>query len=234
MAMLKLLLIEDSADLAASIGEYFCARGDTVDYAADGLSGLHLAAVNDYSVIVLDLSLPGLDGMTLCQRLRRDARRSTPIIMLTARDTERDKIAGLDAGADDYLTKPFSLAELHARLRALDRRGAATPEVFEVADLRFDARSLTVTRAGTRIELTRAGMKLLEALIRISPGILSRAAAERAIWGDDPPDSDASLRGHVHALRKAIDEPFARKLLHTQHGIGYRIHDLDPDATRTA
>jgi DNA-binding response OmpR family regulator len=226
---MHLLVIEDNADLAANIGEYLEEHGDVVDYAADGLSGLHLAAVNHYDVVVLDLNLPGLDGMSLCRRLRQDGHSTVPLLMLTARDTEQDKVSGLDAGADDYLTKPFSLAELHARLRALARRGTSSSDVLRVADLSFDVRTLIAKRGDRRLELTRAGLKLLEALMRAAPGVLDRAAAERAIWGDAPPDGDASLRGHIHALRRLIDEGEPMKLLHTLHGVGYR---MAPDATR--
>ncbi len=225
---MKILLIEDSSDLAANIGEFLTARGDVPDYAGDGITGLHLAAVNDYDVIVLDLNLPGLDGISLCRRLRRDARSQTPIIMLTARDTERDKIIGLDAGADDYLTKPFSLAELHARLRAQCRRKNAGSEILQVADLEFDTRTLIARRGERRLEMTRAGLKLLDALMRAAPGVLTREAAERAIWGDDPPESDASLRGHIHVLRRSIDDAEPIKLLHTLHGVGYRISADEP------
>lgn len=222
-----LLVIEDNPDLAANIGEYLQGRGDTVDYAADGLTGLHLSAVNDYDVVILDLNLPGLDGLSLCRRLRQDGHSTVPLLMLTARDTEHDKISGLEAGADDYLTKPFSLAELHARLRALARRRAGGTSVLRVADLSFDVSSLLVRRGQRRLEPSRAGLKLLEALLRASPGVLSREAAERAIWGDEPPDSEASLRGHIHSLRRIIDEGEPVKLLHTLHGVGYR---LLPDA----
>ena len=220
---MHLLVIEDHADLAANIGEYLEAHENIVDYAADGLTGLHLAAVNRYDAVILDLNLPGLDGMSLCQRLRQDGRNTVPLLMLTARDTEQDKVRGLEAGADDYLTKPFSLAELHARIRALVRRNAGGGNVLRVADLSFDLMSLVARRGERRLEITRVGIKLLEALMRVSPGVLSREAAERAIWGDSPPDSEANLRGHVHSLRRLIDEGEPVKLLHTLHGVGYRL-----------
>ncbi len=217
------LLIEDHADLAANIGEYLEARGHTLDYAADGLTGLHLAVVNRYDAIVLDLNLPGLDGVSLCRRLRQDGGSTVPLLMLTARDTEQDKVGGLDAGADDYLTKPFSLAELLARLRALVRRGAGSGQVLRVADLSLDLRTLVARRGERPLQLTRTGLKLLETLLRAAPGVVSRAMAERALWGDTPPDSDASLRGHIHALRRAIDDGEDVKLLHTLHGLGHRL-----------
>jgi DNA-binding response OmpR family regulator len=220
---MHLLLIEDHHDLAASVGEYLEEHGQTVDYAGDGLTGLHLCTVNRYDAVILDLNLPGLDGLSLCQRLRADARSAAPVLMLTARDTERDKLTGFDAGADDYLTKPFSLPELHARLKALVRRAAGVQSLLQVADLAFDLRTLIVRRAGRRLELTPTSLRLLEELMRASPAVLSRQQVERALWGDNPPDSDAALRGHVHALRTAIDAGFDPKLLHTVHGMGYRL-----------
>ena len=220
---LHLLLIEDDPDLAANVGEFLSQQGHVVDYAGDGLSGLHLAAVHRYDAIVLDLNLPGLDGIPLCHRLRRDGDSTVPVLMLTARDTERDKLQGFEAGADDYLTKPFSLAELHARLKALARRSGAASEVLQVADLHYDTRSLQLRRGSRRCELTPTGLKLLEALMRASPRVLSRAEVERSLWGDNPPESDTALRGHIHALRAAIDAGQPQKLLHTVHGRGYRL-----------
>ncbi len=220
---MHILLIEDNRDLAANVGEFLESRGCVVDYAEDGLTGLHLAATHRYDVLVLDLALPGIDGLTLCKRLREDARSTVPVLMLTAKDTERDKLTGFEFGADDYLVKPFSLAELHARLKALARRAGSSAEVLQVADLSFDVRTLIVRRGRQRVNLTPAGLRLLEKLMRVSPGVLSRQDAERAIWGEDPPDSDAALRGHIHALRHALDHGFEPTLLHTVHGVGYRL-----------
>ena len=220
---MHILLVEDNRDLAANVGEFLESRGHAVDYAADGLTGLHLAATHRYDALVLDLGLPGIDGLALCKRLREDARSNVPVLMLTAKDTERDKLAGFEVGTDDYLVKPFSLAELHARLKALARRAGSSVEVLQVADLSFDVRTLIVRRGGQRVDLTPAGLKLLEKLMRASPGVLSRQDAERAIWGEDPPDSDAALRGHIHALRQALDQGFEPRLLHTVHGVGYRL-----------
>jgi DNA-binding response OmpR family regulator len=176
-------------------------------------------------VLILDLNLPGIDGLTLCRRLREGAHRDLPILMLTARDTERDKLTGFEAGTDDYLTKPFSLQELLARLHALARRagGAGQEITLEVADLNFDLKTLVVRRGSRRIGLTPIELRLLEQLMRASPGVVSRGQIERTVWGDDPPDSDAALRGHIHALRAAIDQGMQQRLLHTVHGIGYRI-----------
>lgn len=223
LGFMNILLVEDSADLSANIGEFLESRGQVVDYVHDGLGGLHLAAVNRYDVLILDLNLPGMDGLALCRRLRESAHRDLPILMLTARDTELDKLKGFDAGADDYLTKPFSLLELLARLKALQRRASGSNGLLEVADLSFDPRTLIVRRAGRRIELTPIALRLLEQLMRASPGVVTRTQIEGTVWGNDPPESDAALRGHIHALRTAIDQGREPKLLHTVHGIGYRL-----------
>ena len=226
---LRLLLIEDNQDLAANMGEFLESRGHVVDFGADGLTGLHLAAVNSYDALVLDLGLPGLDGLALCKRLREDARSQVPILMLTARDTERDVLAGFAAGTDDYLTKPFSLLELLARLTALVRRasGDAAAPLLKVADLTLDTQTLVARRAGRRLGLTPTGLKLLQSLLVASPRVLSRHDLENIVWGKDPPDSEAALRAHIHALRQAIDRDHPVKLVHTVHGIGYRLVEDD-------
>ncbi len=152
-----------------------------------------------------------------------------PILILTARDTERDVLAGFGAGTDDYLTKPFSLLELLARLTALVRRSSGDSDValLQVADLTLDTKTLVARRAGRRLSLTPTGLKILRCLLDASPRLLGRTDLERVVWGKDPPDSDAALRAHIHALRQAIDRDHAVKLLHTVHGIGYRLAEDD-------
>lgn len=223
-APLRVLVIEDDPDLAANLVDYLAARGHVVDAAGDGLTGLHLATIHDFDAILLDLILPGIDGLTLCRRLRSEAGDITPVLMLTARDTLEDKVAGLEAGADDYLVKPFALREVEARLRALVRRASAAFSHGElrIADLAFEPKSLRVTRAGADIVLPPIPLRLLEALMRASPKVLSRDELERAAWGDAPPDSDA-LRAHLHILRNAIDKPFAQPLIRTLRGFGWQI-----------
>lgn len=218
---MQILLVEDNADLAANIGEYLEGLGHVVDYAADGLSGLHLSATHSYDAVVLDLMLPGLDGMTLCRRLREDGRSEVPVLMLTARDTEADTLAGFEAGADDYMSKPFSLPELAARLQAVHRRGRSAGPVLRVADLEFDTRTLIARRGTRRLALTPIGRRILEQLMRASPQVVLRARLEEHVWNEHPPHSDAALRVHIRALRQAIGtEP---PLLHTVHGAGYRL-----------
>lgn len=222
---MHLLLVEDNRDLAQNVFDYFEAKGYTLDLAEDGISGLHLAASNSYDVIVLDLTLPGLDGLSLCRRLR-EAGKDTPVLMLTARDSLDDKIAGLEAGADDYVVKPFALREVNARLRALLRRAQARQGagLLRVGDLSFDPDTLKVVRGERSLDLPPIPLKILEVLMRHSPRVMSREELERAIWGDSPPDSDA-LRAHLHILRNAVDKHAAIPLIKTLRGLGYQISD---------
>ncbi|HRG16968.1 MAG TPA: response regulator transcription factor [Pseudomonadota bacterium] len=224
------LLVEDNRGIAEMVGEFLERRGYTVDYAADGVTGLRQASAEPFDVIVLDLMLPGMDGLELCRRLRNDAKKSTPVLMLTARDTLDDKLVGLDAGADDYLVKPFEIRELEARIRALIRRERRTvsTEVLRVGDLMLDTATLRATRAGKDLALSPIGLRLLTILMRESPRVVTRRDIEREVWGDLLPDSD-TLRSHLYNLRKIIDKPFEKQLLHTIHSAGYRLADLDAE-----
>jgi DNA-binding response OmpR family regulator len=228
LVAMNILIIEDNADLAANLWTYLESKGHVIDAAGDGVTGLHLAIVNEYDVIALDLILPGLDGLELCRRLRIDARKTTPVLMMTARDTLGDKLKGFELGADDYLVKPFDLQELDARLSALARRakpGSAT-RILQAADLTLDLDTLRVERAGQPIALTPTGMQILELLMRRPGCVVTRRELETALWGDLPPDSDA-LSYHIHALRRAIDKPFHGHLLQTVRSIGYRLSSFD-------
>lgn len=222
---MKILLIEDNRDLATNMFDYFEMRGHTMDLAGDGISGMHFASTSQYDVLVLDLMLPGMDGLTLCKRLR-DAGIHTPILMLTARDSLDDKIDGLEAGADDYVVKPFLMREVEARLLALIRRAQVREgtSMLQVGDLSFSPCTLKVLRGERTIALPPIPLKLLEVLMRQSPRVLSREEVERAIWGDSPPDSDA-LRAHLHVLRNAVDKKSDKPLIKTLRGIGYQISD---------
>lgn len=218
---MRILVIEDQPEILQNIADYLELKGYLVDCAYDGLGGLHLAVTQSFDLIILDLMLPGMDGLTLCQRLRQDGRMQTPIIMLTARDSVDDKLAGFQAGADDYLVKPFSLPELHARVEAVLRRGqTGLKNVLEVGDLCFDMNSLEVRRQEKPLKLSPIGLKLLEKLMKRSPHVVRREVLEELLWGEDLPGSD-SLRSHIHMLRQTIDKPFDSPLLHTVHGIGY-------------
>jgi DNA-binding response OmpR family regulator len=217
------LLVEDHRELAETVGAFLEASGNVVDYAADGLVALHLAATERFDVIVLDVMLPGVDGIEVCRKLRSEAKLATPIIMLTARDQLQDKLTGFEVGADDYLVKPFDMPELVARIEALVRRGRGVESSYVVGDLRLDVDTLEVTRAGTPISLSRTLFEILKVLMREHPRVVTREELERALWGEDPPDSDA-LRSHLYNLRQAVDRPFDRALIETIPGRGYRLN----------
>ncbi|OJW99656.1 response regulator transcription factor [Thiobacillus sp. 65-1402] len=226
---LHILVIEDNPDLAANVCDFLEAKGHAVDVAGDGLTGLHLAVTQNYDAIVLDIVLPGMDGLTLCRKFREEAMRTTPVLMLTARDALDDRVAGLECGADDYVLKPFALRELEARLKALVRRAssAVTPSVLRVGDLEYDPALIRVRRGTRTITLPPIPLKLLETLMRAAPRVVRREELERAVWGDAPPDSDA-LRAHLHVVRAAIDGAGEPPLIHTLRGVGYRM--MAPDA----
>ncbi len=223
---MQLLIIEDNRDIAANIGVFFESKGHVLDFAEDGVQGLELAITNRYDVIVLDLMLPRMDGLEVCQKLREDNNIDTPILMLTARDTLDNKLEGYAVGGDDYLIKPFSLLELEARLMALDRRaeGKVADKTVQVGDLVYNPQTMDVVRAGKQLAIKPTTKKILVILMRASNRVVPRAEIENKIWGDDLPDGDP-LRVHIYAIRNAIDKPFEKKLLHTIHGIGYRLTD---------
>ncbi|MDO4708999.1 MAG: response regulator transcription factor [Pseudomonadota bacterium] len=224
---MRILVIEDNQDIAANLGDFLEDRGHTVDFAADGVTGLHLAVVNEFDAIVLDLNLPGMDGLEVSRKLRNEARKQTPILMLTARDTLDNKLAGFESGADDYLVKPFALQEVEVRLAALARRGKGMQtRELQVADLEYNLDTLEVRRAGKLLQLNPTALRILQALMEASPAVVTRQELENRVWGEELPDSD-SLRVHIHGLRSAIDKPFGSTLIQTRHGIGYRIAASD-------
>ena len=223
----RILFVEDDTDIAENVADYLEVKGHVLDFALDGIGGLHLALTQDYDVIVLDIMLPGMDGLTLCRKLREQGTKQIPILMLTARDTLSDKLEGFEAGADDYLVKPFELQELEARLGALVRRaGQLCQKHLQVGDLQVDMGKMAVQRAGIPIELNRTSMKILILLVQAYPNVVSRKEIEHVLWGDMPPGSDA-LRSHIYSLRQAIDKPFNRPLIQTVHGVGYRLVETD-------
>ncbi|WP_321878611.1 response regulator transcription factor [Paraburkholderia bannensis] len=221
---MRILAIEDDPDILGNIASYLGARNYLVDCALDGMQGYALATRNEYDLIVLDLSLPRLDGYELCRRLRTEAQCDTAIIMVTARDTLDERLTGFHAGADDYLIKPFALAELAARVNALLQRPRkrTAARTLQVADLVLDIDTRALSRAGVTLRLPPAPMTVLKILMQESPAVVSRQRLEEALWLDSPPDSD-SLRTHIHQLRQVIDKPFNESLLHTVHGVGYQL-----------
>lgn len=225
----SLLLVEDNEDILANLYAYLEPLGYTLDCARNGKAGLQMALEYAFDCIVLDVMLPGLDGINLCRSLREEHRSATPIIMLTARDTVADRVTGLEAGADDYLVKPFALKELEARIRALLRRGrmhsGAITEgkgLWACADLTLNEEEHWAERQGRRLRLSPTGFRILRELMRVAPGLLRRQQLEHLLWGDEPPEGSA-LRTHIHELRRELDKPFALPLLHTVPHVGYRL-----------
>jgi DNA-binding response OmpR family regulator len=218
-----ILLVEDNADLAGNIIDYLEALGHRLHYAADGEAGLREALISRVDIVLLDLALPNRDGLSVCAEIRRRAERRVPILMLTARDTLEDKLTGFANGADDYLVKPFSLAELAARIMALAQRPTlGQRHRLEIGPLTIDRQARVATRDGQQLRLTPLLWKLLLLLAEAWPDHVSRDDATLRLWGDEPPSSD-SLRAHVHLLRQVVDKPFDMPLIETVHGVGFRL-----------
>jgi DNA-binding response OmpR family regulator len=220
---MRILVVEDHQDIHDNLIEYFTLKGHEVEGAMSGLAGLNLAASKAFDAIVLDVMLPGIDGNQICHALRHHSKSMVAILMLSARDALSDRLAGFDVGADDYITKPFAMSEVLARIEAVvARRTGRGNRVLKVADLHFDLDTFEVARAGQPLRLNPTSLKILELLMRKSPGVVQRRELEELIWGRDTPSSDG-LRSNVHLLRRALDKDFAQPLLHTVHGLGYRL-----------
>jgi two-component system OmpR family response regulator len=220
---MRLLVVEDDPKLGGLLRRGLSEHGNAADLASSGEDALWMARSHDYDAIVLDVMLPGLDGFQLCARLRADDVWA-PVLMLTARDAVEDRIAGLDAGADDYLTKPFSIAELRARLRALVRRGAAArPTIVEVGDLRLDPAARRVWRGDVEIELPNKERALLELFMRRPGEVLSRYQLLEHAWDMAYDNRSNVVAVHIRRLRERIDRPFARSSIETVRGAGYRL-----------
>ena len=216
-----ILLAEDNRDLAASVLDYLEMKGFECDYAERGDHALQLIQENTYDAVILDVMMPGIDGLNLCKKIRVQGL-STPIIMLTARDTLDDKLAGFKAGADDYLVKPFDLPELEMRLHVIGKRKSNNSITIKIGDLAINQDTHQAHRAGVLLDLSPACWKLLLALAKASPKVLSRSELEKTLWQDTPPDSEA-LKTHLYMLRKTLDKPFDTMLVHTLRGVGVAL-----------
>ena len=220
-AALRILIIEDDERMVTLLERGLTEEGHCVHTARNGADGLEIAQASSFDVIVLDISLPRMDGLTLARRLREEKNR-TAVLMLTARDSVADIVRGLDVGADDYLTKPFSFEVLLARLRALGRRTPVTQPVrLECADLRLDPATRRVSRQGRPISLTPREYSLLEMLLRNAGRPIGRSSILEAVWGFDSDVEENTLEAFVRLLRNKVDAPFDPKLIHTVRGIGY-------------
>ncbi len=219
---MNILVVEDNQDIAENIADYFEPLGHTLDFAINGKCGLDMALSGRFDIIILDVMLPGMNGMDVCRRLREEHQITTPVLMLTARDQLDDKIEGFHCGADDYMVKPYSVKELEVRLQALYRRSQPVSRLLKVADLQFDLDTWQVSRQGVMLDLNPIQRTALELLMKKSPGIVTREELENHIWQEHIPDKDL-LRSHIYSLRNTIDKPFDVKLLHTVYGTGYRL-----------
>ena len=220
---MRLLLVEDDAKLSATLARGLRAEGYAVDVAVTGEGALFQARVHDYDALVLDVMLPGPDGLAVCRMLREEGRWS-PVLMLTARDGVADRIRGLDVGADDYLVKPFDFGELVARLRALLRRGAPErPSVLVVGDLEVDPAARTVVRSGRVVRLTAREFAVLELLVRRAGEVVSRTALLDHVWDEHYGGSGNVVDVYVGYLRRKLEIPFGRPLIRTVRGAGYVV-----------
>ena len=227
---MHILVVEDEKKVASFIKRGLEAANYSVDVEHDGHAGLNRLLEGEYDLVILDVMLPRLDGLSVIKEIRQQ-RVSVPILLLTARVTVADKITGLDLGADDYLTKPFAFEELLARVRALLRRGGVTsPPVLTVADLRLDPVTREVTRGNRRIELTPKEFALLEFFLRRPERILSRAMIAQHVWGVDYDTFTNVIDVYVNYLRKKVDDEFEVKLIHTVRGVGYVIKEESPES----
>jgi two-component system, OmpR family, response regulator len=220
---MRVLVVEDELKMATLLLRAFRTNGHAADVSRTGEDAIWMAAARDYDAIVLDVMLPGIDGFETLSALRR-AGRWTPVLMLTARDAVEDRIAGLDVGADDYLTKPFSFAELLARLRAIARRGPVErPTVLEVGDLRLDPATRQAWRGTTEVELTAKEFALLEAFMRRPGDVLSRDYLLEQAWDLGYDNRSNVIAVYLNYLRDKIDRPFGTRSLETVRGAGYRL-----------
>ena len=219
---LQVLLVEDNLDLAATIFDYLTIESIGCDHAANGVAGLTFATENRYDVLLLDVNLPRMDGLLLCQKLRQDGI-DTPVLMLTARDSLDDKLAGFNAGTDDYLVKPFALEELFVRIKSLAGRRSGQVTTLSIADLEIDLQQREARRAGKVLQLTPSTWTILKTLMYKSPEVISRQDLEHALWPDDGPPDSNTLKVHFHKLRQQVDKPFVKKLIKTVPGHGFLI-----------
>jgi heavy metal response regulator len=221
---MRILVVEDEKKIAGFIKRGLKEEGYAVDTAADGDEGYELASVNDYDLIILDIMLPKCDGVTLCKKLRTD-KVETPVIMLTAKTSVQDKVTGLDAGANDYLTKPFAFEELLARMRVLLRKSAQPATRLQVADLVLDLLSHKVTRAGADIVLSSREFALLDYLMRNAGTVVTRTMISEHVWDIDFDTSTNVIDVYINYLRNKIDADFDQKLIQTIRGRGYMLKE---------
>lgn len=220
---MRILFAEDEDDIREYVSRGLREAGYAVDPVADGHDALSAASTVAYDVAVLDISMPGLDGLEVCRRLRAQPGKGPAILFLTARDSVQDRVDGLDAGADDYLVKPFAFAELLARVRALLRRGGGDSPLLAVADLTLDPATRRVVRAGKDIRLTNKEYMLLEYLMRNAGRVVTKTMIAEHVWDFELEAEANFIEVYIYSVRKKIDAPFGEPLIHTIRGAGYRM-----------
>lgn len=224
---MKILLVEDNQTIAKQLVEFLSAQQWQIDYAPTGKLAMVLARNNIYDLVLLDLNLPDIDGLEVCQALKAHSEKIPAILMLTARDSFDDKAAGFGFGADDYLTKPFDLRELALRCQALSRRRQLHQEnMVTLSDnhthLMINITEKTAFRNDNKLKLTTVGFTILNLLVQQHPKPISRNLLTHELWGDSPPESDA-LKSHIYSLRQALDKPFEKAILSTVMNVGYKL-----------
>ena len=222
---MKILLVEDNKNLALNVSDYLESQGHVIDYAADGITALNLVLTQTFDVILLDIMMPGMNGFSVCQKLRDKNGIATPIIMLTAKDTEEDVLKGFSVGTDDYLVKPFSLPELEARIIAMVRRtkrAFGLNENLVVADLVYNPGTMSFKRGDVALSLMPVPRRILVLLMQNANRVVSRREIEREIWNDEPPDSEV-LRSHIYTIRSEVNRHSSVNLIHTVRGAGYLL-----------
>ncbi len=220
---LSILVVEDQEAIALNVGEYLESKGHILDFAINGTHGLELALSNPYDLVILDVMLPEMDGLEVCHNIRNKAPRHIPVLMLTARDTVSDKVAGFQNGADDYLTKPFAMEELEMRCIALSRRHLLQKDhILELGPLKIDRQKKHITRDNKPVNLSQIGFRIIQCLAEAYPRIVTRSELIQKIWGDEPTETDA-LRSHIYQIRTLLDKPFRKPLLKTVHGVGFTL-----------
>jgi two-component system copper resistance phosphate regulon response regulator CusR len=227
---MRILLVEDEPAAAQMLAKGLREQTFAVDLAGDGEAALYQASINDYDLILLDVNLPGKDGLQVCRELRGNGS-TVPVLMLTARDAVQDRVAGLDTGADDYLTKPYAFHELLARVRAILRRGPAfSSDTLAVGDLAIDKKARSVKRAGSMIELTAKEYALLEYLAQHADEVVGRADIAEHVWDENFDPFSNLIEVYIQRLRRKIDDNHSHKLLRTRRGEGYMLTSGDEDS----
>ena len=226
--MINVLLVEDDIDLATTIVDYLDIEDISCDHASNGIMGLNLIENNQYQMIILDINMPKMDGLTLCKKLREQGK-NTPVLMLTARDSLDNKLEGFAAGSDDYLVKPFAMKELVARVQVLAKRKSGEVKRLTLANLQLDLTKHCAIVGESTLKLSPIAFKLLETLVREAPQAVTRSVIMQAIWGEEQPDSN-SLKVHIYHLRKQLEAATQQVKLETIPNIGFAIKTVQGDA----